>query len=734
MGSQLKLREQLTVNDELFRQTGCMFGLERLAEKEKDPGLYEAVWHILLSVCNTAWEVGCKVSASPVAAEGGDALWALHTPTGECICTSYGITAHVGLLASMVRKFIELGYEDVPGFRQGDIFENNDPHYGGIHMPDMDTAMPIFYHGKLVAWASSVTHVVDAGAVLPGSINFMNPDTFSDGMPVSVERIGENDRFYPWYELRIRSRTRAPDWVFSDARGRLAGLITVREKLIETIDKYGLAFFEGASKEYIEDSRRYAVARIRTQAVPGRVRKSQFKDLAMKDNVVLMPKQKVDLLSNVPMEMNIDGKANVSLSLAGASASVPFGQNITPTALSSALLMGYSHVVGFDMFNSGPTYALTVDTPPPGSWCNPFATDWFASTGMGWSSAIRWLSSLYEVTGRLYYMRGFVEEMSAGAATTLCAEWNGINQYGQYAVCLTLEQASNGSPARGISDGEPAAWCLYTANADFGNAEVMELYYPLMYLGRNMEPDSGGYGKFRGGMGHTTVWMVKNSPGMNFAAACAGAHSKITANHGMYGAYPTPGDRVAYAAGTNVEELIAQRKPLVHDRGDDPEHPTLERNISARVMNNDVVVPVNIPETLHEYDLVISPTSGAQAMGDPIERDLALVKDDLDKGLTRPWVAENVHGVIARKAGEGDWIIDVQATEKKRQGIREARRRRGVPFRDWWQQEREQVAAGANMDEAVLRMWNSSMKLSPGYAAELRAFWNLPVDFEFRGA
>jgi N-methylhydantoinase B/oxoprolinase/acetone carboxylase alpha subunit len=731
MGNQLKLKDQLGLNDELFAKTGCMFGLEKLVEKEKNPGLYEAVWHILLSVCNTAWEVGCKVSASPVAAEGGDALWALHTPTGECICTSRGITAHVGLLASMVRKFIELGYEDSPGFKQGDIFENNDPHYGGIHMPDMDTAMPIFYKGKLVAWASSVTHVADAGAVLPGSINFMNPDTFSDGMPVSLERIGENDRYYPWYELRIKSRTRAPDWVLGDARGRLAGLITVREKLIETIDKYGLEFFEKASREYIEDSRRYAVARIRNQAVPGRVRKSQFKDLTMKGKNVLMPKQNVDLLSNVPMEMNIDGNANVRLSLAGASGSVPFGQNITPTALSSALLMGYSHVVGFDMFNSGPTYALTVDEPPPGSWCNPFPVDWFASTGMGWSSAIRWLSSLYEVTGRLYYMRGFVEEMSAGAGTTMCAEWNGINQYGQYAVCLTLEQASNGSPARGICDGEPAAWCLYTANADFGNAEVMELYYPFMYLGRNMEPDSGGYGKFRGGMGHTTVWMVKNSPEMHYSAACAGANSKITANHGMYGAYPMPGDRVAYAAGTNVKELIEKRQPLVHGRGDDPDHPTLARNITADVMNNDVVVPTIIPETLHEYDLVINPTSGSQAMGDPIERDPALVKDDLDKGVTRSWVAENVHGVIARKGADGDWEVDQKATQEKRARICEERKRRGVPFSEWWLKERKQVAAGANMDEAVKRMWRSSMKLSPGYAAEIRAFWNLPDDFEF---
>ena len=74
-------------------------------------------------------------------------------------------------------------------------------------------------------------------------------------MPVSMERIGEND-YYPGTSY-IRSRTRR--WI-SAMRGRLAGLITVREKLIETIDKYGLMFFENASKEYIEDSWRYAVA------------------------------------------------------------------------------------------------------------------------------------------------------------------------------------------------------------------------------------------------------------------------------------------------------------------------------------------------------------------------------------------------------------------------------------------------------------------------------------------
>src|SRR3990172_5996982 len=132
----LTLKDHLTQNERLFQETGHLFGLKKLGRKQENPGVYEAVWHILLNICNSAWAVGCKVSASPIAVEGGDALWALHLPTGEAICTSKGITAHPGLLSLFIRGLIELGYEDSPGIRHGDIFENNDSHYGGIHPAD----------------------------------------------------------------------------------------------------------------------------------------------------------------------------------------------------------------------------------------------------------------------------------------------------------------------------------------------------------------------------------------------------------------------------------------------------------------------------------------------------------------------------------------------------------------------------------------------------------------------
>ena len=727
--STVPLKQQIDENTRAFRQTGCLFGLEKLARKQSDPGTYEAVWHILSNVCNSAWEVGCKVSSSPIAAEGGDALWALHTPTGEAICISRGITAHPGLLADMIKHFIELGYEEYPGFHQGDIFENNDPHHGGIHAPDFDMAMPLFYEDELVAWASCVSHVSDCGSVTPGSIGFLNPDCFSDGLCISMEKVGEGDRFYPWYEHRIRSRTRTPDWVMGDARGRLAGCITIREKLIEVIEKYGLDFFRDACKEYVEDSRRYATARVKTQTVPGRIRKSQFKDLAMKGKRVILGKQDIDCLFNLPMELEIDRDARVHISLRGASGTVPFGQNISPVALESGLLMGYSHIIGFDMFNSGPKAAWVLEPPPSGSWANPFEKDFTASSGVAWAPAVMWLSSLYEVFGRLFQARGFVEEMAAGAATTMTAEFAGMNQQNVYVAGLTLEQACNGSPARGFADGENSAWCLYTPNADFGNAEIAELYYPILFLGRNIEPDSAGYGRFRGGLGHTAVWMIHGTTGIEYQCGCAGIRSKTIANHGMYGAYPSVPDRPAYAHETNVEQLIDAQQPLVHDRGD-PDHPSLER-IEAKDNHTSMIAPFVTPYPLQDYDLIVHPISGAQSMGDPIERDPKAVEDDLCKGWVRPRVAEEIHGVVIAKAEGDDFEVDLAATEKKRAKLREARKKKAVPFRQWWQQEKQKVAARENMDPAVLRMWRTSMELSPSYGEELRRFWALPQDFTF---
>ena len=199
----------------------------------------------------------------------------------------------------------------------------------------------------------------------------------------------------------------------------------------------------------------------------------------------------------------------------------------------------------------------------------------------------------------------------------------------------------------------------------------------------------------------------------------------------MFGAYPAPPDRPSYASRTNLRERIEARQPLVHERGD-PEHPDLAKNLQAEVMQTNLIAPFMTPEPLHEYDVIVHPVSGAQALGDPIERDPERVRQDLESGWTRPWVAEGIHGVVAvPDAAGGGFRVDAAATERRRVEIRQERLRRAVPFREWWEQERRRVQAKQGMADAVCDMWRSAMELSPDFARELREFWRLSDEFTF---
>ncbi len=273
-----------------------------------------------------------------------------------------------------------------------------------------------------------------------------------------------------------------------------------------------------------------------------------------------------------------------------------------------------------------------------------------------------------------------------------------------YVAGLTLEQASNGAPARGMADGENSAWCIYTPNADFGNAEISELYYPIIYLGRNVEPDSGGYGKFRGGLGHTAVWMIKNTPGHRVPVrlrrhAQQGRRQPRHVRRLPRLARPRRATRI----GTNVKELIDAQKPLVHERGDPDGARPREAHRGRRCSNLNVVAPFVTPEQLHEYDMSSTRSPARRRWATRSSATRRLVRDELTRAGRAPRVAADIYGVVAARTATGEWSVDAAATAKKRDEIRAARKQRGVPFKEWWKQERQKVQAREGMADAVKR-------------------------------
>jgi len=116
-----------------------------------------------------------------------------------------------------------------------------------------------------------------------------------------------------------------------------------------------------------------------------------------------------------------------------------------------------------------------------------------------------------------------------------------------------------------------------------------------------------------------------------------------------------------------------------------------------------------------------------EVWGDPIERELDLIREDLDMGWVPYEHAARVYGVVANKNADGTWTIDAAATEKKRAEIRKQRLAKGRPVSEWWQDERRKVL-DRGFSEVIADMYRGSMSFAK-FDNEFRSFWALDSDF-----
>jgi hypothetical protein len=139
---------------------------------------------------------------------------------------------------------------------------------------------------------------------------------------------------------------------------------------------------------------------------------------------------------------------------------------------------------------------------------------------------------------------------------------------------------------------------------------------------------------------------------------------------------------------------------------------------------------MTLPKEMHEGDLYLSVFRGAAGLGDPLERRVQDLADDLNGNHLLPRLAASVYGAVAERDERGHWTVDAEATARRRAQLREERRDRAMPVREWLAREREVVLA-RDVEPVVQRMYAESMRLSERWAADFREFWELPEDFAF---
>src|SRR5699024_928544 len=173
-------------------------------------------------------------------------------------------------------------------------------------------------------------------------------------------------------------------------------------------------------------------------------------------------------------------------------------------------------------------------------------------------------------------------------------------------------------------DGISHSAALWNPEGDMGDMEIWELLEPLIYLGREILPGSGGAGKYRGGNGWQSLRLGWGAKEWVMLVAGAGA---MATDCGLMGGYPGAAGYRFTAYDTDLKERIEERLPLPLGVDKDPDNPMYEKNMNAVCIYRDRQA-VTTQGEYGDYDVVLNDLGGGQGFGDPLDLDAEDVESD----------------------------------------------------------------------------------------------------------
>jgi N-methylhydantoinase B len=232
----------------------------------------------------------------------------------------------------------------------------------------------------------------------------------------------------------------------------------------------------------------------------------------------------------------------------------------------------------------------------------------------------------------------------------------GVDQRGDYFGAAFLDAMAGGSGARAHADGIDTGGFLDSPSSIIANVEDYEYSYPVLYLYRRQQRDTGGAGKFRGGATISMMYVphdVEVIPTKIMHAIGTLQPGSV----GIYGGYPSCTNQFVIKRGTNIRALLAAGQ--------------VPQELDA-IAGDLEIFPDSIAKTSQGRDDVYRCVAmGGGGYGDPLERDPERVLRDVINGIVSVEHAAERYGVVIDPDGPA---VDAAATEQRRAAIRDERR------------------------------------------------------------
>lgn len=608
-----------------------------------DPLTYEVVRHRLVAITDDMGDAIKRMSGSVVVTDCND--------FGAGIMDEGGETVQVGLYNMQLGSSLDMAARWTlenrstnPGIHAGDQFLLNDPWIGGgLHQNDVTVLAPLFYAGQLFCWTGAVAHQVDLGGVSPGSWSVSGHDVFWESMPMPPVKIVDQGALRSDIEDMYLRRSRVPKLVGLDLRAKIGANNVAHERLTALIDKYGPDTVKAVMKRMMADAETQLRAKL--LELPD----GDWSAVAHQDGARAGDRD----IHKIVVTMAKRGDT-LTFDFTGTDPQVDGIINCTLAGLRGGILPIILTMLCPDIpWAPGGIYRCIEIISEPGTINNCTFP-----AGIGKASVNSAWATQNAVSETVALMLNTHPELSKSAMSVCCGTWDltllaGVDQRGGGFATMLCDAMAGGLGAKVDGDGVDTGGENCIPMGRVADVEINEFSFPMLYLWRREEVDSGGPGRYRGGVGASSCFIPYDSP-------AGGVHLVVSANGKSVP--QAPGLSGGYPAATQWDVLIRNASVLEQfGRGRIP------RQIED-LGGEAETLPPHLETNLGAADVYFTHWQGGGGIGDPLHREPLRVADDVRLFKVSPTAARDIYGVVLV---DGD--VDLQATEQVRGDLRRVR-------------------------------------------------------------
>ncbi|MBK9006947.1 MAG: hydantoinase B/oxoprolinase family protein [Anaerolineae bacterium] len=544
-----------------------------------DPITLEILWRRLISIVDEADATVARTAFSSLLRDAHDYTCMFTDRHGrELAQGTLATPGQSGAMALGIHKLVQ--HFSADDLQAGDVFITNDPWALAGHLNDICVFSPIFHKGNLAAFTACVLHHSDIG----GRVASDNHDVFEEGLFIPLVKLYERGELNQAVLDMIRWNVRTPENVIGDIRSQTAANHVCAAQVQRMLEEYQLDSLDDLADEIIARSEKSVRSAI--EQVPDGIYRAE--------GVIEQMEGQKDIVIKAAVEIK---DSDITVDLAGSSPQVSWGGNVVYNFTFAYVHMAIKSIFDPDIPNNHGSVAVIKLDAPEGSVVNcRFPAAVAARMQIGHFMA----EIIYRALAQALPQR--VIASSGGTPATMNVFYGTFNNGKPWHSVIIRGGGMGASSAR---DGENSY--IFPANGANTPIEILESDTPLLVERRELLMDSGGAGRFRGGLGTRTVFRIPDDEHAPPTPVSLGIQS---------GRFRLPPEGLAGGqAGSRAKFLV----------------------------NGEQGNPYGLTK-LNPGDVVVMESSGGGGYGSPAERDRDALAEDLRAGRVSEEKAKSEYG------------------------------------------------------------------------------------------